>query len=201
MKLYFSPGACSLAPHIALLHTGLPFTSERVSLRTKLTSEGVDYRGVNPKGQLPALELDDGKLLTENTAVLQYIADQAPESGLAPAWGSYARYQLMEWLSYLSTEVHKRFSPIFAPGCGDEDKAAHWAELAAPLTYLAGKVDGERSLMGERFSVADAYLFAILNWIGFAGFSMGDWPTLQAYHARIGAMPVVREAMAREGLA
>ena len=201
MKLYFAPGACSLAPHLVLLQLGLPFTTERVSLRTKTTKDGVDYRGINPKGQLPALVLDDGTLLTENAAVLQYIADQAPESGLAPAAGSFARYQLMEWLSYLSTEVHKRFSPMFVPGCPDEVREAAWLTLAAPLTYLAGKVDGERYLMGAQFTVADAYLFAILNWIGFAKFTMKDWPTLQAYHARVAALPAVQEAMQREGLA
>ena len=201
MKLYYAPGACSLAPHLVLLQLGLPFTAERVSLRTKLTKDGVDYRTINPKGQLPALELDDGMLLTENAAVLQYIADQAPESGLAPAPGSFARYQLMEWLSYLSTEVHKRFSPMFSPGCTDEIREAAWRSLAAPLTYLAGKVDGARYLMGEQFTVADAYLFAILNWIGFAKFTMNDWPTLQAYHARVAALPAAQEAMKHEGLA
>ena len=201
LKLFFAPGACSLAPHLILLQLGLPFTAERVSLRTKLTKDGVDYRTINPKGQLPALELDDGKLLTENAAVLQYIADQAPESGLAPAPGSFARYQLMEWLSYLSTEVHKRFSPMFSPGCTDEIREAAWRSLAAPLTYLAGKVDGARYLMGEQFTVADAYLFAILNWIGFAKFTMNDWPTLQAYHARVAALPAAQEAMKHEGLA
>ncbi|MBQ5950362.1 glutathione transferase GstA [Massilia sp. ST3] len=201
MKLYFAPGACSLAPHLVLLQLGLPFSTERVSLRTKLTKDGADYRSVNPKGQLPALVLDDGTVLTENAAVLQYIADQAPESGLAPALGSFARYRLMEWLSYLSTEVHKRFSPMFSPAVTAEIREAAWTSLAAPLTYLAGKVDGEHYLMGEQFTVADAYLFAILNWIGFAKFTMNDWPTLQAYHSRVAALPAVQEAMRREGLA
>jgi glutathione S-transferase len=200
MKLYFSPGACSLAPHIALLVTGLPFLAERVSMRTKLTAGGQDYRQINSKGYVPALELDSGLVLTENAALLQYVADQAPESGLAPAAGSVARYQLMEWLSYLSSEVHKRFSPLFAPGATDAGKEAAWAALAGPLGFLASKVDGERNLMGAPFTVADAYLFAILNWVGFAQFSLTDWPALQAYHARIGALPVVAEAMRREGL-
>lgn len=200
MKLYFSRGACSLAPHIVLIQLGLPFTAEHVSLRTKMTKDGLDYRSVNPKGQLPALELDDGRVLTENAAVLQYLADQAPESGLAPAAGTFARYQLMEWLSYLSTEVHKRFSPMFMPGSTEQAREAAWASLAGPLTFLAGKVDGERYLMGAQFTVADAYLFAILNWIGFAKFTMNDWPSLHAYHARVAALPAVQEAMRREGL-
>lgn len=201
MKLYFSPGACSLAPHIALLWTGLPFEAERVSLRTKLTTAGADYRLINPKGYVPALELSDGAVLTEVPALLQYIADQTPESGLAPAFGGIERYRLMEWLNYLAAEVHKRFSPIFAPGASEEAKQAAWARLAAPLSFLAGKVDAERNLMGGQFTVADAFLYTILNWAGFAKFSLADWPTLVAWHARIGSLPVVQEAMRREGLA
>lgn len=200
MKLYFSPGACSLAPHIALLATGSPFQAERVSLRTKLTAGGRDYRQLNPKGSVPALELDHGMVLTENVALLLYVADQAPESGLAPADGSFARYQLVEWLSYLASEVHKRFSPLFTPGLTEQGRETAWAALAGPLGFLASKVDGERNLMGASFTVADAYLFAILNWVGFAKFSLNDWPALQAYHARIGTLPVVVEAMRREGL-
>ncbi|WP_229452187.1 glutathione S-transferase C-terminal domain-containing protein [Massilia niastensis] len=139
-------------------------------------------------------------VLTENAALLLYVADQAPESGLAPAAGSFARYQLVEWLSYLASEVHKRFSPLFTPGVTEQGREAAWAALAAPLGFLAARVDGERNLMGAPFTVADAYLFAILNWVGFAKLSLADWPSLQAYHARIGALPVVAEAMRREGL-
>jgi len=200
MKLYFSPGACSLAPHIALLATGLPFVSERVSLRTKQTGSGEDFRALSPKGYVPALELDDGRLLTENQVILQYVADQAPASGLAPAFGSFERYQLMEWLGWLSTELHKRFSPLFTPGASEEGRQAAWAALAAPLTYVANRIDGDGYLTGPQFTVADAYLFAILNWAGFAKHSLEAWPVLQAYQARVASLPVVREALRREGL-
>lgn len=200
MKLYFSPGACSLAPHIALLATGLPFVSERVSLRTKQTGSGEDFRALSPKGYVPALELEDGRLLTENQVILQYVADQAPASGLAPAFGSFERYRLMEWLAWISSELHKRYSPLFTPGVKQDGREAAWASLAAPLAYAAGKVDDAQFLLGARFTVADAYLFTILNWTGVAGFSLDAWPALQAYHARVAALPVVREALRHEGL-
>ena len=200
MKLYFSPGACSLASHIALLASGLPFDSERVSLRTKQTAGGEDYRALNPKGYVPALALENGHVLTENQVVLQYVADQAPASGLAPALGSFERYQLMEWLGWVATELHKRFSPLFTPGTPEPAKQAAWAALAAPLSFVAGRLGSDGYLAGPRFTVADAYLFTVLNWTGFAGFSLDPWPVLQAYHARVGSLPVVQEALRREGL-
>jgi len=200
MKLYLSPGACSLAPHIALLATGLPFVVERVSLRTRQTESGEDFRAINPKGQVPALVLDDGAVLTENQVILQYIADQAPGSGLAPAYGSAERYRLMEWLAWLSSELHKRFSPLFAPGASKAAREATWTALAGPLSYVAARVDADDYLLGPQFTVADAYLFTMLGWVGFAKFSLDDWPALQSYHARVGSLPVVREAMRREGL-
>lgn len=200
MKLYISPGACSLAPHIVLLATGLPFVTERVSLRTRQTASGEDYSAINPKGQVPALELEDGRLLTENQVILQYVADLAPASGLAPAFGSFERYQVMEWLSWISTELHKRFSPLFTPGTSEQGREAAWAALAAPMNYVSGKIDGDTYLTGAQFTVADAYLFTVLNWVGFAKFSLNDWPALQAYQARVASLPVVREAMRLEGL-
>lgn len=200
MKLYFSPGACSLAPHIALLATGMPFATERVSMRTKQTAGGEDFRVLNPKGYVPALALEDGRLLTENQVILQYLADQAPASGLAPAYGSFERYQLMEWLAWLSSELHKRFSPLFMPGTTEQGREAAWAALAAPLTFAADHLGDEGYLTGPQFTVADAYLFAILNWVGFAKFSLDAWPVLQAYQARVAELPVVREALRREGL-
>lgn len=200
MKLYFSPGACSLAPHIALLATGLPFTTERVSLRTKQTASGEDFRALSPKGYVPALALEDGRVLTENQVILQYLADQAPASGLAPAYGSVERYELMEWLAWLSTELHKRFSPLFTPGATEQGKEAAWAALAAPLTFVANHLGNDGYLTGSSFTVADTYLFAVLNWVGFAGFSLDAWPALQAYQARVAELPVVREALRREGL-
>jgi glutathione S-transferase len=200
MKLYVSPGACSLAPHIVLLASGLPFVTERVSLRTKLTASGEDFRTINPRGYVPALVLEDGRVLTENQVVLQYLADQAPSSGLAPALGSFERYQLMELLAWLSTELHKRFTPLFTPGTDEQARQAAWAALAAPLSYAAGKIADDAYLTGAQFTVADAYLFTILGWVGFAKYSLDDWPALQAYQARVASLPVVREALRREGL-
>ncbi|SFD63931.1 glutathione transferase GstA [Massilia yuzhufengensis] len=201
MKLYVSPGACSLAPHIALAAAGLPFSVERVSLKTKAIASGGDFRDINDKGSVPALQLDDGKVLTEAAVILQYIADQAPAAQLAPAAGTFERYQLMESLNYIATELHKRFTPIFTPGCSEEGRNAAWAALARPLTYLAGKLEGGRFLGGSGFSIADAYLFTVLNWAGFARFSLADWPQLVAYQARVAALPAVQEAMRAEGLA
>lgn len=201
MKLYVSPGACSLAPHIALTIAGLPFTVERVSLKSKAMAGGGDFREINDKGSVPALQLDDGRVLTEAAVLLQYIADQAPASGLAPAHGSFERYQVMEWLNYIATEVHKRFTPIFTPGCTEEGRETAWAALARPLGYLAGKLENSQFLMGERFNIADLYLFTVLNWVGFAKFSLDAWPALQAYQARVAAIPAVQEALRAEGLA
>ena len=201
MKLYVSPGACSLAPHIALIAAGLPFTVERVSIRTKSIAGGGDFRDINDKGSVPALQLDDGRVLTEAAVLLQYVADQAPSANLAPAHGTFERYQVMEWLNYIATEVHKRFTPLFTPGCSEEGRSAAWAALARPLGYLAGKLEGRTFLTGETFSIADAYLFTVLNWALFAKFTLDDWPALQAYQARIGAIPAVQEALRAEGLA
>lgn len=200
MKLYFSPGACSLAPRIALIAAGLPFDSERVNLRTKLTAGGEDFRAINPKGYVPALALEDGHLLTENQVILQYVADQAPASALAPAAGTFEHYESMEWLAWTSAELHKRFSPIFTPGASGEAKEAAWADLAAPLTYVAGQIGDDGYLMGDDFTVADAYLFTVLNWVGFTSFSLDHWPALQAYQARIKTLPAVQEALRQEGL-
>ena len=200
MKLYLSPGACSLAPHIVLLATGLPHVTERVSLRTKQTGSGEDFRAINPKGQVPALMLEDGRVLTENQVILQYLADQAPGSALAPAIGSFERYQLMEWLAYLSTELHKGFSPLFTPGTSEQGREAAWAALAGPLTHVASSLDPGGYLTGASFTVADAYLFTILGWVGFAKYSLNDWPALQAYQERVGNLPAVREALRHEGL-
>jgi glutathione S-transferase len=201
MKLYISPGACSLAPHIALIAAGLPFSIERVSLKTKAIASGGDFRDINDKGSVPALQLDDGKVLTEAVVLLQYIADQAPAANLAPATGTFERYQVMEWLNYIATELHKRFTPIFTPGCTEEGRTAAWAALARPLNYLAGKLEGGEFLTGSQFTIADAYLFTVLNWAIFAKFDLNAWPALQAYQARVAAIPAVQEAMRAEGLA
>jgi glutathione S-transferase len=201
MKLYISPGACSLAPHIALIAAGLPFSIERVSLKTKAIAGGGDFRDINDKGSVPALQLDNGKVLTEAVVLLQYIADQAPAANLAPAAGTFERYQVMEWLNYIATELHKRFTPLFTPGCTEEGRTAAWAALARPLNYVAGKLEGGEFLTGSQFTIVDAYLFTVLNWAVFAKFDLNAWPMLQAYQARVAAIPAVQEAMRVEGLA
>jgi glutathione S-transferase len=201
MKLYLSPGASSLAPHIALIASSLPFSVERVSMRTKAIASGGDFRAINDKGAVPALQLENGSVLTETAVILQYIADQAPAANLAPALGSFERYQTMVWLNYIATEVHKRFTPIFTPGATAEARGAAWVALANPLGYLAGKLDGGGYLQGSGFSIADAYLYTVLNWAAFAGFNLGDWPVLQAYQAKVAALPAVQAALRAEGLA
>jgi glutathione S-transferase len=199
MKLYFSPGACSLSPHIVLLEAGLAFTSERVDLREKKTAGGDDYRAINPKGYVPALALDDGTLLTEGPAIVQYLADLVPGAALLPPVGDAARYKVIGWLNYISSEVHKNFSPLFNPAA-TEDMTAHARKmLALRLAYVAEQL-GERDFLEARFSVADAYLFTVLGWTDRVGVSLADWPVLGEYRARIAARPAVQQALREEGL-
>jgi glutathione S-transferase len=200
MKLYFSPGACSLSPHIALHEAGLEFTTERVDLRSKQTASGTDYRSVNPKGSVPALQLKDGSVLTEGPAIVQYVADQAPDTKLAPAAGTLERYRLMEWLNYISSEVHKSFSPLFKPDSSDEMKAAARTVLAQRMEYLARMLEGRDYLMGSQFSVADGYLFTVLSWAAHVQLDLSGHPVLPAYLARVGARPAVQKALRAEGL-
>ncbi|MGZ5199371.1 MAG: glutathione transferase GstA [Telluria sp.] len=200
MKLYFSPGACSLATHIALFEAGLAFTAERVDLKTKLTASGADFRAINPKGYVPALALDDGVVLTEGPALLQYVADQAQPGQLAPAAGTVQRYQMIGWLGYISSEVHKNFSPLFNPAASDEAKAGAHAALAQRFAFLERSLEGRDFLM-DQFTVADGFLFTVLGWCGHVKLSLADWPVLQAYIARIGARPAVQQALRAEGLA
>lgn len=200
MKLYFSPGACSLSPRIVLNEAGIPFTAEQVDVRKKVTASGADFRTINPKGYVPALQLDDGKVLTEGAAIVQYIADLAPASGLAPAAGSFERYQLMEWLNYIAAEVHKGFSPLFMPGTSDDAKAAARTAVGNRLNYIEQQMAGHDYLMGSQFTVADAYLFTVLGWCGYVGMSLDDWPALKSYMARVGARPAVQQALRDEGL-
>jgi glutathione S-transferase len=200
MKLYYFPGACSLSPHIALLETGLPFTTEKVDLHSKKTATGVDYLTINPKGAVPALLLDDGQVLTEGPAIVQYIADQKPDSGLAPRAGSFERYRLMELLNYISSEVHKSFAPLFNPGTTADAKKAALDTLGKRFDWLSAHIGNKKFLMGDAFTVADTYLFTILSWSGHVGIDLGKWPTLAAYHARVGHRPKVQEALKAEGL-
>lgn len=200
MKLYYSPGACSLSPHIALREAGLPADFERVDLRTKKTASGDDFLAVNPKGQVPTLQLDDGTLLTEGPAVVQYIADRAPASKLAPPAGTLERYRLMELLNFVSTEIHKGFSPLFKPDTPDAYKDISKKNLGARFDTVARLLDGKPFLMGDTFSVADGYLFTVLNWAKPMGIDLAGWPVVRDYHQRVAARPAVQEAMKAEGL-
>ena len=200
MKLYFSPGACSLAPHIALREAGLEFTPDKVDMRTKQTQGGAKFSTVNPKDYVPALELDNGEVLTEVAVVLQYIADQKPASGLAAAAGTMERYRMQEWLSFISSELHKGFSPMFRPDTPAEFKAQAKGRLAGRFDYVARQLGDRPFLLGDRFTVADAYLYTILGWTGFAGLDRTQWPVLQSYYERIGQRAAVQAARKAEGL-
>jgi glutathione S-transferase len=200
MKLYYFSGACALSPHIVLLEAGLPYTLEKVDNATKKTASGSDYLAINSKGAVPALELDDGRVLTEGPAIVQYLADLKPESGLAPRAGTFERYQLMEILNYITSEVHKGFGPLFNPKISADWKASALAGLDKKFAWLSGFLGNKQFLMGETFTVADAYLFTVLNWTGHLKIDLGKWPVLQAYQARVAQRPKVQQAMREEGL-
>ncbi len=200
MKLYFSPGACSLSPRIVLMEAGLPFTTERVDTKSKKTASGTDYFGINSKGAVPALELDDGQVLTEGPAIVQYLADLKPDSGLAPRAGTLERYRLMEHLNYLTSEVHKGFSPLFKSDTPAEAKKIALDNLAKKFDWLSTKLADRKFLMGDTFTVADAYLFTLLRWTGLVHIDLTQWPVLAAYLARVHERPKVQEALHAEGL-
>jgi glutathione S-transferase len=201
LKLYYSPGACSLSPHIALREAGLTFELEQVNLKDKKTKSGEDYTKINPKGYVPALRLNDGYLLTEGPAIVQWIADQKPGSHLAPASGTSERYQLQEWLTFIGTELHKNFSPLFNPATPDATKASVVQTLAKRFAWVDEKLQGKDYLTGSQFSVADAYLFTITNWANFVKFDLKDYPNVRAFQARVAQRPKVQEALKAEGLA
>jgi glutathione S-transferase len=200
MKLYYSPGACSMSPHIVLLEAGLPFSLEKTDLASKKTEKGVDYLTVNSKGAVPALELDDGRVLTEGPAIVQYLADLKPESGLAARPGTFERYQLMEMLNFIGTEVHKGFGPLFNPEASADSKAAAVTNLGKRFDWLSSFLLDKTFLMGATFTVADAYLFTLLSWTGHVGIDLHRWPALAEYRSRIGKRPKVQEALKAEGL-
>jgi glutathione S-transferase len=200
MKLYYSPGACSLAPHIALNEAGLAHTAAKVDLRTHELADGTDYYTINPKGYVPLLELDDGQRLSEAAVILQYIADRKPGS-LAPAFGTMERYRLMEWLNFIATEVHKQFGPLWYPDTPDATKDKQRATLAKRFDYLVETLSKQPYLTGEDFSIADAYLFTLLNWAGMLKMDMSPWPSLQQFQARVAARPKVHATLVAEGLA
>jgi glutathione S-transferase len=200
MKLYYSPGACSLSPHIALREADLPFDLQKVDLKSKQMDGGGDFTAVSAKGYVPALILDDGQMLTEGPAIVQYIADRKPESGLAPKAGTLERYRLMEWLNFISAELHKTFAPLFHPEVAAEWRQASRDKIAQRLDFIEKHLQGKDYLMGKQFTVADGYLFTVLNWSNLVGFDLGKWPLVQAYLARVAARPKVREALKAEGL-
>ncbi len=198
VKLYYSPGACSLSPHIVLREAGLAFEPVLASTKTHQLADGTDYYGINPLGYVPLLELDDGTRLREGPAIIQYIADQVPTRNLAPANGTLPRYRLQEWLTFIGTELHKQFSPLFVPAMPEEAKQVFRDKLAKRFEWLEGQLQGRDYLMGEHFSVADAYLFTVGRWA--QGMKIPTGPVFQAYHARVGARPAVQEALKVEGL-
>jgi len=200
MKLYYFSGACSLAANIALREAGLNFELVKVDRRTKRTADGLDFNEVNPKGYVPAVRLDNGEVLTENVAVLQYIADRSPASQLAPAAGTLERYRLLEWLAFISSEVHKNFSPLTSDAAPEDAKSYVRKVLGARLDYLHRTLGERTFLAGEPFTVADAYLFTVLRWGRYVNVDLGQWPQLQRYVERVGGRPHVTEALKSEGL-
>lgn len=200
MKLYYSPGACSLSPHIVLREAGLAFDVEKVDLKAKKTEKGTDFTTINAKGQVPTLQLDDGEILTEGPAIVQYIADRQPGSPLAGASGSMERYRVQEWLNHITSELHKGFSPLFYPNTPDAYKEIAKGNLGTKFGALDKQLAGKQYLMGDKFTVADAYLFTVLGWTKFVGIDLAKWPNLAAFHARVAARPKVQEALKAEGL-
>ena len=200
MKLYYSPGACSLSPHIALLEAGLPYELVKVDLRAKKLENGDDFLKVNPKGQVPAVQFESGELVTEGPVIVQMIADKAGKN-LAPARDSQERYKLLEWLNYITTELHKNIGPMFSPLLAEEAKGFFKDRAMAKFKYLETALDGRDYLMGKEFTVADGYLFTMLMWAtDRLKFDLSEMPNLLAYKARVAARPKVQEAMAKEGL-
>lgn len=201
MKLFYAPGACSLSPHIVLREAGIAFTLEKVDTASGTTESGADYRGINAKGYVPALQIADGQVLTEGAAVVQFIADRHPDAQLAPAAGTLERARLQEHLNFIASELHKAFTPLFKADSSEDMKTAARANVRRRLGQVEQQLeDGREYLMGERFSVADAYLFTVASWTAPTGIGLGDWPRLQALVARVRERPSVKAAMTAEGL-
>jgi glutathione S-transferase len=200
MKLYYSPGACSLSPHIVLRESGLPFELVLASTKSHKLLDGTDYYSINPKGYVPLLELDNGERLSEGPAIVQYIADQVPDRALAPANGTMARYRLQEWLNFITSEVHKIIGLLFNPATPEEYRPAVKERVLGRLKWVDSQLEGKAYLMGDRFCVADAYLFTVTNWTKVVGIDISGLPNLGAFMGRIAARPAVQEAMKAEGL-
>lgn len=199
MKLYYAPGVCSLASHIALIESGLPYKLAKVDIRKHTLEDGSDYYAINPKGYVPLLELDDGTRFAEGVVILQYIADRVPGK-LAPAYGSIERYRVMEWLTFVNSEMHKQYSPLFYPTTPDAYKDAQRAKLATRFEMLDKLFKTQTFLAGDKFTVADMYLFTILNWSAGLKIDLSPYPALVAYQARVRAIPSVERAMLEEGM-
>jgi glutathione S-transferase len=200
MKLYYSPGACSLSPHIVLRESGLAFEPVLASTKTHKLADGTDYYTINPKGYVPLLELDNGQRLSEGPAIVQYIADQVPDKKLAPANGTMERYRLQEWLNFITSELHKGFSPLFNPATPEDYKPAVKQRLSDRLKWVDAQLAGKQYLMGDTFTVADAYLFVVQSWGGYVGVDTSGLANLTAFAQRVAARPAVQAAMKAEGL-
>lgn len=200
MKLYYSPGVCSLAPHILLRETDIEFTLEKVDAKTKVTETGQDFLAINPNGYVPVLEVEPGITLTEGPAIMQYIADRAPQSKLAPAAGSFERYRLQSWLNFITSEIHKGFSPLFKPETLPETKTAAKEQLARRFDYVERHLSQHDTLLESGFTAADAYLFVTTGWSQFVGIDLQRWPAIVAFRKRVEQRPSVRAALKAEGL-
>ena len=200
MKLYYSPGACSLSPHIVAREAGIPIQLQKVNTKDKSMEGGGDFWQVNPRGYVPVLELDNGERLTEGPAIVQYLADQKLDTGLAPKAGTLERYRLQEWLNFLTSEVHKQFSPLFKPNTPEDYKPIAKQNIATRFDWLDKQLAGKDYLMGKQFTVADAYLFVLTNWTKPTQIDLSKWPNIAAFQKRVAARPKVKEAMQAEGL-
>lgn len=200
MKLYYAPGACSLAPHIVLREAGIAVEPVKVDIATKRSEDGRDFLAISPNGYVPALEIEPGLVLTEGPAIMQFIADKAPATQLAPPNGSLERYQLQSWLNFITAEIHKGFSPLFKPSMPQEAKALFIEQLGQRFDVVEGRLAQHDYLVGERFTVADAYLFVTTNWAGYLGIELDRWPAINALRERVASRPAVQAAMAAEGL-
>jgi glutathione S-transferase len=200
MKLYFAPGACSLSPHIVLREAGQPVELVQVDLREKKTKDGKDFTQINPKGQVPVLETDDGEVLTEGPVIVQYVGDKAPATKVVPAAGTKERYRVQEWLNFITSELHKNFGPIFRPTTPDAYKAISKETLINRLKWVDGKLAGKQYLMGDTFTAPDAYLYVMTRWADRIELDTSGMPNLKAFQARVAARPKVQEALKAEGL-
>ncbi|HWF98587.1 MAG TPA: glutathione transferase GstA [Steroidobacteraceae bacterium] len=200
MRLFYASGACSLSPHIVAQEAGIELRLQKVDLKSKTVAAEGDFYGINPKGYVPTLELDNGEILTEGTAIVQYLADLAPQKGLAPAAGTFERYRLQEWLGYINSELHKSYSPLFHPETPAQTRAERLAYLNKRYAIVEKRLERHPYLLGAAFTVADAYLFTVTNWAAHVKLDLTPFPNLRAFQERVAARPAVKAAMKAEGL-